>query len=130
MTPPDLRKPTKRVRERKQIRRSPPPRRSKRPRRASAKRPKVIAEDAAWAKAVREKYGDRCFHCWCINPATDTHHIIGKKAHPKLRYVVENGAPMCRQHHDEAHARPKWFKDNFRGWYHARWCRLMEMYRG
>lgn len=93
----------------------------------SAKRPGVERKDAAWAKAVRERYEDRCFHWYCTRPATDTHHIIGKGAHPKLRYVVENGAPMCRVHHNEAHARPKWFKANFRGWYHERWCHLMEV---
>lgn len=100
--------------------------RGKRPNRRSAKRPEVERKDAAWAKAVRDKYGDRCFHYFCGNPATDTHHIIGKKAHPKLRYVVENGAPMCREHHNEAHARPKWFKENFQGWYADRWARLEE----
>ena len=88
--------------------------------RRAERRAETIRLDAAWAKDVREKYGDRCFHYWCVNPATDTHHIVGKKAHPRLRYEVENGAPMCREHHDEAHARPKWFRENFAGWYAER----------
>lgn len=127
-------KPTKRVRARKPIARKS---KLKRVRKTSAgakartarraeKRRQRWRMDAYWAKQVRQKYGDGCFHAFCGQPATDTHHIIGKKAHPELRYVVENGAPMCREHHDEAHARPKWFKENFRGWYHARWCSLQE----
>jgi hypothetical protein len=123
-------KPIKRVRAAKPLKRSGPPHRSKRPRRASAKRPSVVKADAAWAKAVREKYGDRCFHFWCTSPAMDTHHIIGKKAHPRLRYVVENGLAMCREHHNEAHVRPVWFKENFRGWYHERWYGLLVKARG
>ena len=96
----------------------------------SAKNGQVRKADAAWARAVREKYGDRCFHFWCANAATDTHHIIGKKAHPRLRHVVENGLAMCREHHNEAHARPAWFKENFAGWYATRWCGLLEQARG
>lgn len=97
--------------------------------RRAEKRARVVAADAAWAKAVRAEYGDRCFHYFCLSPATDTHHIIGKKAHPRLRYDVENGLPMCRAHHNEAHARPAWFRESFRGWYHARWLGLLEKAR-
>ena len=125
-----LPKPVASKRVPKPLRRGPGPKRKKPVRKRSAKRASVVKADAAWAKAVREKYGDRCFHWFCANDATDTHHIRGKKAHPRLRYEVENGAPMCREHHDEAHARPKWFKENFRGWYHSRWLRLMDGARG
>ena len=122
----NLRKPRKRLRKQRKTTAGQKARKGPTAKRRAEKRARTIKADAVWALKVREKYGDRCFHYFCGNPATDTHHIIGKKAHPELRYVVENGAPMCREHHDEAHARPKWFKENFRGWYHPRWCRLMD----
>lgn len=51
-----------------------------------------------WSRAVRAKYGDRC---WlqlegCTGIATCADHIIPKSERPDLAYDINNGRPACR----------------------------------
>jgi len=61
--------------------------------------------DALWSKAVRSAFGWRCIVCG--GPATDAHHLRGKKSHPALRWEPLNGVALCRRHHNQIEANPK-----------------------
>ena len=52
-----------------------------------------------WAMIV--KHGKNCV-C-CKKPADDAHHIFYKKKYPQLTFSVNNGVPLCVQHHHEVH---------------------------
>lgn len=57
-------------------------------------------------------------------PSLEAHHFKGKKAHPRLRYDVENGVSLCPRGHDWAHANRDEFKAWFKATYPERWQRL------
>ena len=82
--------------------------------RRSSRRPKVTARDLMWSAAVKAPNLYRCElgHCGG-DMAHDAHHVRSKKAHPKLRYRLENGVALCRSCHMWAHAHPK----GFRAWF-------------
>lgn len=104
--------------------------RNVRPRARSRKRSRVEAGDRAWSHAVRWLAMGVCEWPGCFRPATDAHHVFGKKAHPSLRYALDNGVALCRTHHVAAHADPARFRAWFSKLFPATWLRLQEAARG
>lgn len=73
--------------------------------RAAGDRAKAMREAASlWSRIVRAKAGNdceaACFEWECNRPAHDAAHVFGKKAHPRIRYLLLNGISLCRQDHD------------------------------
>lgn len=95
--------------------------------RVSSRKAETVKADAEWSAAVKAKQDGFC--ALCLQAATDAHHVIGKKAHPCLRYDPDNGIALCRRHHETVHAEPKWFKERFARWYPHSWARLQEKAR-
>lgn len=62
--------------------------------------------DADWSRLILERAGHRCQFPNCTNPATDAHHIAPKSIAPHLRHAPNNGAALCRHHHDWVHNHP------------------------
>lgn len=67
--------------------------------------------DTEWAKAVKEKYHNRC--AFCNNTKRlNAHHIIPVEF-KQTRLEVENGIALCPRHHKwgmfSAHKNPIWF---------------------
>lgn len=133
--PIDLAKPAKRppkppkriVRKKPVPRASSPIARRVRIARVSAKRGQVIKADSAWSAKVMRRDNRTCQLCGY--PATDSHHVHGKRAHPGLRHVVDNGIALCRLSHDMWHAFPESHKAWFVSTYPARWRRLRKAAR-
>lgn len=69
-------------------------------------------DDAWWSGRVCEEANGRCERCGGVGTAG--HHVFGKKAHPRLRYVLANGVWLCHEDHragnDSAHRKPIQFK--------------------
>jgi hypothetical protein len=59
--------------------------------------------DGLWRDAVFARYGSACKAEGCggmrCGGGLQAHHIYGKGAHPRLRYDIENGLPVCGGHH-------------------------------
>ena len=72
------------------------------------KKPSAASLHAAWSKQVRERDGYRCQYpaCGIYRRENHAHHIANKKQRPDLKYDVDNGVCLCREHHDWAHAHP------------------------
>jgi predicted restriction endonuclease len=81
----------------------------------------VERASARWSLLVRRADRHRCQRCGedelslaILGSWLDAHHIRGKKAHPALRYVVENGVSLCRRPdggcHGWAHEHPVLFR--------------------
>lgn len=54
-----------------------------------------------WAALVYKKYRGKCAKCG--STACDPHHIFPKGSYPHLKYDLDNGIMLCRQHHDDYH---------------------------
>jgi hypothetical protein len=70
--------------------------------RVSMKRGQVIAADKEWADRVKERDGGCVLGPLlqdCAGQQEAHHAFYTKKAHPRLRYVLENGAQLCHWHH-------------------------------
>lgn len=114
--------------------------------RVSTRRGQQIVADAEWSSKVAERDRDVCqirgqgvpvrgeqyglvativLQCW---GGLDSHHVYSKKAHPRLRYSLDNGIRLCRGHHDYAHTEEG--KVFLRRWLDAthpfRYARLLE----
>lgn len=48
------------------------------------------------------RLGGRCCVPDCPNPAVDAHHIVERRLWPDEGYYLENGAPLCSEHHLQA----------------------------
>jgi hypothetical protein len=104
-------KPAKRSpKPRKRVKRSIRPHAVRQTKRAAQER----KLDRLWSLAVRGRDGHRC-RMHCGRNGTDAHHIHGR-SHKGTRWVLDNGITLCRQDHQEAHRRPKHFKE-FVQWY-------------
>lgn len=70
--------------------------------------------------------GHRCECCGTFSDrvALDAHHVIGKKAHPRLRLDPENGIALTRCCHEAAHRKREAFRAWFAAKWPARWARL------
>lgn len=110
-----------------------PLKRGKRPnrrvhvKRMSMRRGQQLIEDAEWSASVRAAHNHECWAC--TSPGLDAHHIFGKKAHPRLRYDIENGVALCRTHHQRWHATPVWWRKLFSRVFPLRWDRLQKKAR-
>jgi len=52
-----------------------------------------------WRTKVYERDGYRCVLCGRFNLRLDPHHILPKSLFPKLKYIISNGATLCRRCH-------------------------------
>lgn len=55
-----------------------------------------------WAKAVRERDGNRCVICGS-RERPQAHHVKQSSAYPELSNDVSNGVTLCYWHHYLAH---------------------------
>lgn len=55
-----------------------------------------------WKKKVRDVFGNRCFLCGS-EKQIEVHHVEGFKDNEELRYDVQNGVCLCREHHTLYH---------------------------
>jgi 5-methylcytosine-specific restriction endonuclease McrA len=60
------------------------------------KRPKIWI---AWRTKARERDDYKCVLCGKRKKFMDPHHILPKALFPKLRYVLDNCATLCRRCH-------------------------------
>jgi 5-methylcytosine-specific restriction endonuclease McrA len=56
----------------------------------------------AWGKSVRKLLGDKCIVCGSTDKL-NSHHILYKALHPELSLNINNGVPLCKDHHLEVH---------------------------
>lgn len=99
----------------------------------SARARRRTAEDTIWRKAVKDRAGMRCEFVVphvCPSPARDAHHLKTKKAHPKLRWNLDNGTCLCRWAHNFAHRFPSNFLSWFMWTFPGRWARLEKKAQG
>lgn len=54
-----------------------------------------------WSLAVRKRDNHKCKICGKL--AKESHHIFYQRCYPKLRFNVNNGISLCKQHHYEVH---------------------------
>lgn len=111
------------IRQRHHIKRYTSLRRSRKPIRRDARTAEERRRDREWRADVLREGGYRCRFAMyfvilqrnevgpCFGPL-DPHHIKGK-ATKALRWDVSNGVPLCRAHHDWAHAHPKEAREMF-----------------
>jgi hypothetical protein len=89
----------------------------------------VEAKDREWSRVVRFVAGPLCEYADCTRPATDAHHIFGKKAHPLLRWTSVNGIGLCRPCHRAWHRFPKSRRAWFAAHYPGSWLALQTFVR-
>ena len=53
---------------------------------------------ARWAKAVKARYGYKCYRCFS-KKNIEAHHIYPKSKYPKKAYMLKNGVALCRNCH-------------------------------
>lgn len=58
---------------------------------------------ARWSIKVKKQFGIKCVICG--NKHTQSHHIFERSKYPKLSLNINNGIPLCHQHHYEVHGR-------------------------
>jgi len=68
--------------------------------------------DTEWAKAVKNKYNNKCALCG-NEKLLNAHHIIPREI-KETRHMIENGVALCPKHHKfdktySAHRNPLWF---------------------
>lgn len=56
----------------------------------------------SWGKSVRKLLGDECIVCGSTD-TLNSHHILYKALHPELSLNINNGIPLCKEHHLEVH---------------------------
>lgn len=79
-------------------------------------------DDAWWSGAVRRRAEFLCERSGTLGEAG--HHVWPKKAHPKLRHVIDNGIFLTREEHDRAHKNMRAFRTWFATRFPERWARL------
>lgn len=55
-----------------------------------------------WSKTIKKTSGNCCAVCGSTDKL-HSHHILHKAKYPELSLNVNNGIPLCKQHHDEVH---------------------------
>lgn len=78
--------------------------------------------DKLWSEIIRAERG--CV--FCDNTNVQAHHILTKGSYPQYRHEIQNGIPVCYQHHMgqrrgliSAHGSPMAFMDWLKE--HRRW---------
>ena len=63
----------------------------------------------SWSQTVRKNNPN----CFCGKKADVTHHLLYKQYNPKLMLNINNGLPLCTEHHNEVHGRKliQWGRD-------------------
>jgi predicted restriction endonuclease len=56
----------------------------------------------SWTKTVRKLLGDYCAICGSTD-MLNSHHIFPKSLFPELSLNINNGIPLCKEHHLEVH---------------------------
>ncbi|MEK7539672.1 MAG: hypothetical protein AAB558_00300 [Patescibacteria group bacterium] len=51
---------------------------------------------------LKQEYGEKCAHEYCVNKSTNTHHTRRFGLHPSHNPLFL--APLCQQHHEIAHS--------------------------
>lgn len=64
--------------------------------------------DRLWSQIVRRKNGGKCILPGCKRRQVDPHHIIPRARGKILRWDIDNGVPVCREHHN-------WLQDTSEG---------------
>lgn len=59
-------------------------------------------EAREWKIKVKAAFGNRCFLCGSPKNV-HIHHVESYKLHPELRYNVQNGVCLCKEHHTQYH---------------------------
>lgn len=87
------------------------PLKSRSPRKASKRN-----DDFQWQGDVVSRADGRCEYCGDYHGVVG-HHVLGKRAFPRLRFLLANGVALCRMCHGYAHNSPekfnKWFEETF-----------------
>lgn len=55
----------------------------------------------SWTKTVMKKFASLCQVC--SEKADHSHHVLFKALYPKLSLNINNGIPLCLEHHKEIH---------------------------
>ena len=55
----------------------------------------------SWTKTVKKLFNNLCQVCF--KKADHSHHLFEKAKYPKLALNINNGIPLCTQHHREVH---------------------------
>lgn len=56
-----------------------------------------------WAFEVKKRDGFTCQICGARGTYLESHHKNGWNAFPEQRYNIDNGACLCKKHHDSFH---------------------------
>lgn len=56
----------------------------------------------SWNKTIRKLLGGKCLVCGSTFKV-NIHHLFHKAKYPKLSLNINNGIPLCKIHHREAH---------------------------
>lgn len=58
-----------------------------------------------WSKSVKNRDGWKCkISNGDCSGRLESHHILGWKSHPDLRYQINNGITLCHFHHPRKHS--------------------------
>lgn len=85
---------------------------------------KIRKEDIEWAKAVKEKFDNKCAVCGG-EERINAHHLIPREM-KEFKYDIDNGISLCPSHHRfsfrlSAHQNPMmfaiWFQDKYPEWF-------------
>lgn len=92
----------------------------------SPKRQKELREDREWAKAVRDRAGNRCEYCG--RHGTQAAHIVGRR-NKVLRHNSLNGVALCPTCHDWADNQdPAAFREWLKGKFPDRWAMIAKRF--
>ena len=56
----------------------------------------------SWTKTIRKLHGEHCVICGSTD-RLNSHHIFQKASYPELSLNINNGIPLCHEHHWELH---------------------------
>jgi hypothetical protein len=67
-----------------------------------------------WRRVIRRRDGHKCQWANCgAKKNLKCHHIRKWADYPTLRYDVNNGITLCREHHDSIHGREEFYVTMF-----------------
>ena len=55
-----------------------------------------------WGKSVKKSLSEKCIVCGSTDKL-NAHHILYKALYPELSLNINNGVPLCKEHHLEVH---------------------------
>jgi hypothetical protein len=60
-------------------------------------------ENRAWSAEVKHRDNYTCVVCKARGVTLHSHHIMSYSDNPELRYVIDNGATLCKTCHNDFH---------------------------